>query len=207
MVKINVIKKVKKPKEVKPMKQNKILNCYKNDGTICDLDTCDYFQLELIGNHAETKQSVMLLSKCDLNIALDFCWYLGKSGYPITHGSNKDKSLTFGVGKKVHTFLYKYSGIYVEKGNVIDHINHDRLDNRRDNLRVCTQKENSYNTSRRNGKFKGIKKCKDSWTASITKDGVKHEIKDIKTEEEAAKIYDMMAENLFGEYAGKNYFE
>jgi hypothetical protein len=34
---------------------------------------------------------------------------------------------------------------------------------------------------------------------------VRHEIKNIKSEKEAAKIYDMMAENLFGNFAGKNF--
>jgi len=93
----------------------------------------------------------------------------------------------------------------IPKGNVVDHINRNKLDNRLENLRICSQKQNSYNTSKRNNKFKGVSKMKNGWCAKITKDGQTHIIKNIPSEHEAAKIYDMMAEELFGQYAGKNF--
>jgi hypothetical protein len=94
---------------------------------------------------------------------------------------------------------------------VIDHINRDRLDNRRENLRICTPLQNSYNRSKpkNSGKtFKGVTKVgkkNPTYTASITKDGVKHDMKGIPTERQAAEMYDLMAEQLFGEYAAKNF--
>ena len=94
---------------------------------------------------------------------------------------------------------------YQKEGYVVDHINHDRLDNRRPNLRICTQKENSYNRSRIDGKLKGVRKLKTSYSATISKDGMTHTIGGFKTEQDAAKMYDQMAEELFGEFAGKNY--
>lgn len=186
---------------------NKILKCFKNDGTETVLDQCDYFQLELIGNHAKAVNAIILISKKCVDLVLMYKWYLAKNGYPFTHDNISELKLgkRRGAGLKIHRILYaKYIGEIPSK-YVVDHINRDRLDNRLENLRVCSQRENSYNTSKRNNKYKGVKEMKNSWSASITKDGQRHTIKDIPSEKEAARIYDLMAEELFGEYAGKNY--
>jgi hypothetical protein len=44
-----------------------------------------------------------------------------------------------------------------------------------------------------------------TWSAVINKSGHKHVISGIRTEKDAAKIYDLMAEELFGDYAGTNF--
>lgn len=180
---------------------NKILKSFKNNGDECALDECDYFQLELLTNNA-----IVLISKKCLDLVLTFKWYLGKDGYAMTYGSDKIK---LGARTKLHQLLYKNYNLInkIPSGYVIDHINRDKLDNRLENLRMCNGKQNSYNTSKRKGKFKGVSKTKKSWNASITKDGKTYKIKDIPSEMEAAKIYDLMAEELFGQYAGKNYLD
>jgi hypothetical protein len=143
-----------------------------------------------------------LVSKQSLPIVLSCKWILSKSGYASTYDFDKLGLPHCRGGIKLHRLL-KPAPI----GYVVDHINHNRLDNRLENLRVCTPKENSYNTSKRNGKFKGVKKQSNGkWMAKAHKDGKKYELKDIATEKEAAKLYDILAEELFGEYAGKNFF-
>lgn len=185
---------------------NKILKSFKQDGTECNLIECDYIQLELLGDHAINNDAKTLVNQKCLPFVLSFKWYLGKDGYPISFGSNDDTQINLGRGVKLHQLLCsQYIGA-IPKGCVVDHINRNKLDNRLENLRICSQRENSYNTSRRNNKFKGIKKMKDGWCAKITKDGNTHIIKNIQSEIEAAKIYDMMAEELFGQFAGKNYY-
>lgn len=184
---------------------NKIIGYYKNDGAICsDLSECDYVQMELLGPHAITKNAIALISKNNLELILQFVWYLNKDGYPITHGTD-DKSIIYGRGMKMHKMIMGR----VEKGMVIDHINRNRLDNRITNLRICTAKENSYNTKKKESstqKYKGIKQQSNNlWSAIVTKDGKKYTIDDIPTEKEAAIIYDTMAEELFGKFAGKNF--
>lgn len=182
-----------------------IVNYYKNDGSLCDLTDCDYVQIKLNGNHATIKDSNILVSKSSLELVLSFEWYLGKDGYPVAYKCLDDKNIKLGKGIKLHKLL---KGHECPKGMVIDHINHDKLDNRLTNLRICTPKENSYNTSKKinkNGKYKGVTHNKSGYIATINKNGIKHQIKNISTEKEAAEIYDMMAENLFGIYAGKNF--
>lgn len=195
---------------------SKIINYLTNNGTIIentndfeyDVDY-DYAQVALIGNHAKDTLdgNIMLVSKCDVEAVKKFKWYLCKSGYPGTYGTC-DEMIKFSRPVSLHQIMHGK----LEKGYVVDHINRNKLDNRRENLRVCTAVQNSYNKSKpknSTGKYKGVtKNGKDTnptYTACVTKDGVRHEIKDIPTEENAAQIYDMMAEELFGQYAAKNF--
>ena len=176
---------------------NTILKSFKNNGIECALDECDYFQLGLLPGRCkevlDQSQQCALISKESMDLILSFNWYLGKDQYPIGYSKNKR-------GVKMHKLLMK-----APDKHVVDHINRNRLDNRLENLRICTQKENSYNTSKRNGKYKGVKKMKGGWCAQATKDNRRYIIKNIATEKEAAQIYDMIAEELFGEFAGKNF--
>src|SRR5207302_2064645 len=125
---------------------NKILNYFRNDGTIVlSNEVCDFVQIELFGKHAKetTDNNIMLISKNDLTLVIYYKWYLGKNGYPITYGSYDNKH-KFGCPVTIYHLLYGN----LEKGYVIDHINRNRLDNRRENLRICTALQNSYNRTK-----------------------------------------------------------
>jgi hypothetical protein len=185
-----------------------ILNYFNKDGIpIIKNEFFDYIldhvEIQLHGKHKDVYSSSFLISKQDINYVTRFKWYLNKNNYPATYGT-KDSCLRFSKPKPLHRLLFPY----IEKKMVVDHINRNKLDNRRENLRVCTQKQNSYNTTKNKNsksKYKGVRKNKKSYTAVISKDKKTYSINNIETEDEAAKIYDMMAEELFGEYAGKNF--
>lgn len=188
------------------MKSNSITRYLKNDQPVYSLEECDSVEIELHGENTDNLYA--LVSKESLSIIYDYCWYISKSGYPIGYPSgllNKKERNKLAVGIKMHKLIIPH----VKKGFVIDHINRNRRDNRLHNLRVCTRKENSYNTSKpKNSKYtyKGVKMISDCiWKATITKDNKRYEINDIPTEQEAALIYDAMAEELFGKFAGKNF--
>lgn len=96
-------------------------------------------------------------------------------------------------------------------GMHVDHRNHDGLDNRRVNLRVCTPAENSRNSRKQKGcssEFKGVAKHKDGrakpWVAIIWVDGKKH-TRCFTTELAAAQSYDEMALEYHGKFAGLNF--
>lgn len=75
------------------------------------------------------------VSKADINRVSQYKWQLDKStGYWYTY-NKKTKSKMY-----LHRFI-----VNCPKGKVVDHINHDKNDNRRCNLRICTQKENLRN--------------------------------------------------------------
>lgn len=91
----------------------------------------------------------------------------------------------------------------------IDHINHNGLDDRELNLRICTNAENQHNQKPRKGgssKYKGVSLRKDTkqWTAHIKNGGGLINLGHYDTEIEAAKAYDDKAKELFGEFACLN---
>lgn len=95
----------------------------------------------------------------------------------------------------------------------VDHINGDKLDNRRSNLRICTSRQNKSNVGRKNiphatSEYIGV--CyirrKRKWCASVL-DGKKVHRSMHRTEIEAAKWRDAKAYELRGEFARLNFPE
>lgn len=91
----------------------------------------------------------------------------------------------------------------------VDHINHNGLDNRRCNLRICTNAQNCMNGKRKGGtsKYKGVHlfKPKGKWYAQIEIGGRKHFfLGSYSTEEDAAIAYNNAAIKYFGEFAHLN---
>ena len=78
------------------------------------------------------------------------------------------------LGSSLHRHVM---GVTFDGNIAIDHINRDKLDNRKENLRICTAKENAANTDkpykiRKHSRHDGVskvtdKKLKKMWTASI----------------------------------------
>ena len=91
---------------------------------------------------------------------------------------------------------------------VVDHINGDGLDNRRANLRVCTQAENVRNAKPRKGatsRFKGVSwhKTTRKWQARITSGGTLIHLGLFTTEEKAHDAYCNASEKYHGKF-GRN---
>lgn len=97
-----------------------------------------------------------------------------------------------------------------DQGQVVDHVNGDPKDNRRSNLRTCTQPENARNTRKRKGNnpYKGIKserKTQGRWSAKIRANGVEVYLGCFGSAEEAARAYDEAALIYHGEFARLNF--
>ena len=96
------------------------------------------------------------------------------------------------------------------KGTIIDHINLDSLDNRKDNLRYANIQTNGFNRPKPimpcTSKYKGVLRRKNDnrWTARIKFNGRHVELGRYKTEEEAAAAYNFASRIFFGEYRHEN---
>ena len=93
---------------------------------------------------------------------------------------------------------------------VVDHINHDGLDNRKKNLRLCTHLENLRNARPSRGgssEYKGVYWHKGSkkFVAQIAFKAKRIWLGYFKNEIEAAKAYDKAAKKFFGEFAFLNF--
>lgn len=90
-------------------------------------------------------------------------------------------------------------------GLEIDHINGDRMDNRRTNLRFVTHKENCWNQTGKINKhsYPGVAydKRNKKFQAKIQKDGKYHWLGYFKTAKEASDAYNIKKLELFGEFA------
>lgn len=92
---------------------------------------------------------------------------------------------------------------------VVDHINGDTLDNRKINLRNCTQSENCRNSiKKKTGKsnYKGVSLKKENlqYVANIFYNGKQKHIGYYDSEDKAAIAYNEMALFCFGEFAKPN---
>jgi len=107
--------------------------------------------------------------------------------------------------------IYMHRVIANTPGHMVcDHINHNGLDNRKENLRNCTIKQNIANSRpRRNStsKYKGVawSKRRKKWFVSIQTDGKTIHLGYFEDEDEAGRAYDDAAKKYQGEYANLNF--
>lgn len=107
-------------------------------------------------------------------------------------------------GIKMHRLL-----LSAKRGQQVDHVNGNGLDNRRCNIRVCTHTENQRNRRRQKSarsSFKGITfhKRRQKWQAQIKVNKRNIYLGLFVSELAAAKAYDKAAEKFFGEFARGN---
>lgn len=128
-------------------------------------------------------------------------WYYLR-GYAATNSYNKV------TRKNYHARMHRII-LGVDKGIIVDHINRDRLDNRRQNLRTCTPSQNSANRKKTRGtsQYKGVSWLRKTkrWQVGLAKNGRWRYIGIFSDEKEAALAYDKAAKLAHGSFACLNF--
>ena len=134
-----------------------------------------------------------------------FKWFFRKDGYVAKSIYNK---LT---GERKQIRMHREIMNFPD-GMEIDHINGDKLDNRRENLRICTMGQNRANRGlQRNSSsgYKGVyfEEARNKWRAQIEINNRRLHLGYFNNAEKAAFAYDTAAKKYFGEFAKLNFPE
>lgn len=126
-------------------------------------------------------------------------WYL-HNGYAKNDRQSNNKRIRTSMHRMV---MGENAGKYT------DHINGNKLDNRRENLRICTNAQNMRNIApkkQNSSGFKGVTWQKDCsrWKAQIKVNYKNIHIGIFKIKEDAARAYNEAAKKYFGDFAWLN---
>lgn len=133
---------------------------------------------------------------------------LEDAGLDVHKWSVSDGYASANIDGKTNVRMHRYL-MNPPKGFEVDHVNMNRLDNRRSNLRICSSAENRQNTGKRPSNttgYKGVgwKKETAKYVARIQKDGKLYHIGYFTNTIEAARAYNKKALELHGEFARIN---
>ena len=151
-----------------------------------------------------TKGKSAIIDDDALDLIGDLKWHYQekrKTGYAIRTIRINGKNVT----ERMHRII-----VGAAHGTIVDHINGDGLDNRRENLRIVSHKENCINRRSKSSKtgFKGV--CRLSSGCFVARIGSRKNHRVIgyfKTAEEAARAYDAEAKKIYGNIAVLNFEE
>lgn len=137
-------------------------------------------------NRFTTGRRSMGINKCDCS------W----KGYGYLDYNNKRYQISRIIFKMFNNYLPPE----------IDHIDHNTLNNKIENLRGATRTQNQWNSVNKGGSsnYKGVYHKDNGWAANITANGDRFFLGCFDTEKDAALAYNKKAIELHGDFACLN---
>lgn len=147
-----------------------------------------------------TKGMVAIVDDDDYERLSKFGWFYHKNGYAMRSYKIDGNSKKSRMHREV---------LMAPKGKDVDHINGNKLDNRKSNLRIATRSQNNANSklsSHNNSGYRGVgwMPARNKWRARIQINGKGIHLGLFETIEEAALAYNAAARKYFGEFAKLN---
>ena len=130
-----------------------------------------------------------------LDLVKPYTWCVEGTGYVMSRSNGK--------AIKLHRLITN-----AQKGQFVDHIDGNPLNNTVSNLRLCRKQQNEFNTKIRSDNksgYKGVCLTRNGkYRAYISLNGTQYNLGVFSTKEDAARAYNSKAKKLFGEYARLN---
>ena len=133
-----------------------------------------------------------------------FVWFIRSSGSGKVRYAEKNDSI--GEGRRTKQRMHRLLlGFEYGDRRFVDHINGNGLDNRKENLRVCTRTQNTWNqgiSSANTSGYKGVSyhKGKGKWQAGISVNSKRKHLGMFETPEQAHQAYCDAAKAMHGEF-------
>lgn len=138
--------------------------------------------------YTSNTNSMFYIDCDDITLCNMYTWYENDSGYVVSRIN--------GSIVRLHRML-----VECNNGEEVDHINHNKKDNRRCNLRVVNRSQNNMN---KNSKGVCFAKSKQKYMAYIGYASKRHFLGYFDTEEEAIRARKKAEDEIFQEYSYDN---
>ena len=137
----------------------------------------------------------------DYTLIKEYCWCIDHEGYVSTNLWDDDKKKSI----RMHRLIINVSG----KKDEIDHINNNKKDNRKCNLRIVTRSQNGMNRGVQSNNKTGdagvtFYEPYDKWNSQIALNGKHINLGYFSDFEDAVKARKEAEERYFGEYSYDN---
>ncbi len=153
-----------------------------------------------------TRGQFTIVDAADFDWLNQWKWYADWSAFTETYYARRNCTVVGGVKAKSVKMHRAILGLVAGDRFDADHRNLNTLDNRRENLRICTRSQNRVNTGPRIDNAIGLKgvcwhKVTSKWIASIQYQGKKYHLGIFPTPQAAHDAYCEAAKRLHGEFA------
>lgn len=146
-----------------------------------------------------TQGKITLVDDEDYERVSQYKWFAHKENIRFYAWGRINKKII-----KLHRFIMNIHNPKI----LVDHINGNGLDNRKENLRFCSASQNNFNRKpiKNISGYKGVRKELKSknWSARIYMNYKEKYLGSFITKEDAAKAYNEAAIKYFGEFANLN---
>lgn len=155
-------------------------------------------EINLVGKHGAGKKAI--IDDSDLDIVSKYRWFLSRDNmvYSSMRVGISETGLIIRRNIALHQLILNTRGL----GIIVDHKDHNRLNNKRENLRTCSNAQNGQNRRPNSGrKYKGITEENGKYRVRIQANGKRYNLGVYADLEQAVLAYNAKAKLVHGDYA------